>query len=591
MSSTVTVTRRAGSAVLALLAGLLGVLAAASPAYAHATLLGTDPVDGAVLPKAPAQVTLTFNEPVAVRPGAVRLLDAQGTQVSAEARSVDTTVVLTVPPAAADGTYLVSYRVISADDHPISGGFSFSVGAPSTTGVTVTAPEPDAAVQLLRRVSQGLLYLGVLLATGLLVFDVFLLTGASVTLRRRLWRTAAGAAGVVAVAAVLSIPVTTAWQDVAPPGALLRAATWSAGLSSDTALSSLLIVIGLAVALAAAGQVTSPAAAPGTEPPRRVVAATTSGLCPQPRSCGRRETYRLERAGRSALTAAGAALALGSLALVGHTRTFGPAWLVLAADLLHVATAAVWLGGLTGLVLTLARAAAIPAAAAGRTVAAFSRLAALLLAVLAAAGTVLAWRILGSWAALTGTAYGRSLLVKIGIAAVVVAVAAYNRWRLVPRLGVDTDGRARRRLSATVRAEALLLSAAVAVTGVLVTQSPVPAPAAAQAAPAGPRVVEAALGTGRAVARLTPGGIGVNSLELTLLAADGSPLQPIEEPELTLTLPAADIGPLDRPLSRTGPGRYEAVVDLPLAGAWQLTVSARTGKYDNPSARLTVEIR
>ncbi|MEV0459690.1 copper resistance CopC/CopD family protein [Catellatospora methionotrophica] len=572
MSKPATTTRRAGGVLLALLAGLFAALMAASPAYAHATLLGTDPVDGAVVATAPAQVTLTFNEPVTVRAGGVRLLDAQGAQVSAEARSVDTKIVLAVPAGAADGTYIVSWRVVSADDHPISGGFSFSIGAPTATGVTAApaAPQADPAVQTLRRAAQAVLYLGVLLATGLVVFAMFTLTAGTAILSRRLRRATLGSAVAAAVAAVVSIPATIVWQDGTTLAALADGQTWQAGLSSDTALSTLLTIIGLAIALLAA-RTAVPADAATTTAPARHRALT-----------------------RLSLAAAGSALALGSLALVGHTRTFGPAWLVVSSDLLHLGTAAVWLGGLTGLALTLTRSSDLPTPAAVATVAGFSLLAAGLLAVLALAGTVLAWRILGSWDALFGTAYGRSLLIKIGIAVAVVALAAYNRWRLVPQIGAHDSEPARKLLSRTVRAEALLLTAAVAVTGVLVTQSPLQAPAPAQAAPgapAAPKTLEAPLGSGKVVARLTPGALGVNSLELTLLAADGNPLQPIEVPTLALTMPAADIGPLAKPLSAAGPGRYEAVIDLPLAGTWQLTIAARTGKYDSASARLTVEIR
>ncbi|MER7165680.1 FixH family protein [Micromonospora sp. NPDC000207] len=550
--------------VSAVLAGLLGLLAAllpAVPAAAHAVLLGTDPTDGAVLATTPEQVTLTFNEPVSVRPGGVRLLDAAGNEVSADARSVDTTVVLGVPPDLAEGTYIVTFRVISADSHPVSGGLSFAVGAPSDSAV-VPVPEsrPTLALDVTRQVAEGVSYLGLLVSAGLVVFLLVLLHGEAPRLRRRLLRIAGVAGGVTLLARLLLVPTVPAWQDGRDLGGLVDGALWRAGLTSEEALSSLLVVLGLAVALGAAAT------------------------------------------GRAVLTApafAGVALAWGAVALVGHTRTYGPEWLVVAADILHVATAGVWLGGLVALSWALARSADLPAGAAARTVSAFSRAAAVLVALLGVAGVLLGWRILGSVEALTGTAYGVALLAKVGLTLVVLALAAHNRFRLVPRVSATEsegdDSAAWRLLRRGVRFEAGLLVAVAATTGFLVTQSPVVEPTgrpgASTTTETGPLAVEAPLGQGRVLARFTPGRTGVNAMELELLDAAGQPVVPVAEPRLTVTLPAMQVGPLERSLANTGPGRYEASVDLPLAGSWVVQVSVRTSKYDNPVARFEVEIR
>jgi copper transport protein len=192
-----------------------------------------------------------------------------------------------------------------------------------------------------------------------------------------------------------------------------------------------------------------------------------------------------------------------------------------------------------------------------------------------------------------------ALLAKGGLTLVVLALAAHNRFRLVPRVtaaeGTGDPDAGWRLLRRGVRLEAGLLVAVVAATGFLVTQSPVvdAADRAAPSAPAetGPLAVEAALGSGRVLVRLTPGRTGVNAMELELLDAAGQPVVPVAEPRLTVTLPAMEVGPLERSLSDTGPGRYQASVDLPLAGTWVIQLSVRTSKYDNPVARFEVEIR
>ncbi|WP_431727054.1 copper resistance protein CopC [Verrucosispora sp. TAA-831] len=563
-------------------AGLLGLLAAvvpAAPAAAHAVLLGTDPADGAVLATTPAQITLTFNEPVAVRAGGVRLLDAAGAELSSDSRSVDTTVVLTVPPELPGGTYIVTFRVISADSHPVSGGFSFAVGAPSSSTVAVPESSPGRGLDVLRQVTEALAYLGLLVGAGVLVFLLVLLRADAPVLRRRLLRLAAWSVGLTVVARLVLVPAVPAWQDGRNLDGLVDPALWTAGLGAEESLSSLLVMLGLGAAWWATATAGSPPTVEAAEP-SPVAGATGPD----------------RRAPLTAVAFAGVVLAWGAVALVGHTRTYGPAWLVVPADVLHVVTAGVWLGGLVALAWTLTRSAELPPGAAARTVSAFSRVAAVLVALLGVAGVLLGWRILGSWEALRDTAYGLALLTKAGLTVVVLAVAAHNRFRLVPRVvAIDRDEGAPaawRLLRRAVRWEAALLVGVVAATGFLVTQSPVTEAGTRPAADAGERpiLVEAPLGSGRAVVRLTPGVVGVNSMELNLLDATGRPVEPVDDPRLTVQLPAMDVGPLERTLSPTGPGRYEAVVDLPLAGSWVVQVSVRTSKYESPVARVTVDV-
>lgn len=182
-----------------------------------------------------------------------------------------------------------------------------------------------------------------------------------------------------------------------------------------------------------------------------------------------------------------------------------------------------------------------------------------------------------------------------------LAIAGWNRYRLVPRIAAQPPetGTAWPMLRRTVGAEALLLVGVLATTGVLVTQSPVeggPVPAghagqAGHAAKPAFVTVAAGLGSGRAAVRLTPGRVGINSLELTITDANRRPIDPLTPPKVRVTLPAGEIGPLNRPLSPIGPGRYEAVSDFPLPGAWVIEVSVRTSKYENPISRIPVNIR
>lgn len=569
------VLRRAVAIVVSVAAGLLLMLHASGPAAAHAVLVGTDPEDGTVLDAPPDQLSLTFNEPVQVVAGATSVLAADGSPVEVDVVAVNETVVVTPAAPLDDGTYVVSWRVISLDTHPVAGAFSFSVGAPSSTSADVSVAEPTTALITVRAAAQAAVYVGTFVVAGLVVFELVVLhvsSGAAPVLRRRLQRLRQVALAVAVVAAVLAVPLTAAWQAGAGLDALMGATTWTTGIASDTALASFLGIAGLVLATALA-----------------------------PRAG--RETRSAWPAG---LASGGAALALGALLIVGHTRTFGPPWLVLAADALHVGAGAIWLGGVLGLALTLARSAHVDPRRVAVTIARFSALGAWLVLTLALTGLVLGWRIIGTLEGLLTTAYGQILLVKIGVALLVVGIAAWNRYRLVPAMsavagrgsrapGTTSSMAARRRLGRTTAAEAALLGVILATTGVLVSTSP-EASAAKAVTPAtaavGPESVEvvADLGEGTVLARVTPGRVGVNALELQILAADGAAVQPLSTPELSVTLEQAGVGPLSRPLTETGPGEYEATLDLPLPGSWTVTVSVRQSMYENPVVQIPLEV-
>ena len=125
---------RLGLAAAVAAVGALAVAPAA--ALAHASLEATSPARGADLKTAPRAVTFRFDEPVEGNFGAVRVFDAKGGRVDDNrvvhpgGRGPELSVGLT--PGLADGTYTATYRVISADSHPVSGGVVFSIGKPGT---------------------------------------------------------------------------------------------------------------------------------------------------------------------------------------------------------------------------------------------------------------------------------------------------------------------------------------------------------------------------------------------------------------------------------------------------------------------------
>lgn len=545
--------RRVLGPVAAAAACLLALLTGASPASAHAVLLATDPVDGTVLAESPGTATFTFNEPVTLPPDGVQVFDAEGREVEATATAGGPELAVDVPDTLADGTYVVAWRIVSADGHPVAGSLAFSVGRPSVHVAARDVPTAGDGVRAALSVAHGLGYVGLLLALGLAVFLVVLLptSGYADRPRARLRRLLTAGAVVSAAGVVAAVPLTVAdQQGLGLVDALTVAGRTRAATDSVVAAALWVLALGLAV-----------------------LAAVRAG------------TVRVAR------TALAAALLLGAVAptLTGHTRTFGPRALVVAADVLHVLAGSVWLGGLVGLAV------ALPAlgprrAGAAVVLARFSTLAATVLAALVVTGTLLGWRIVGSWDRLVATAYGQLLLAKVALVLLAVGFATWNRFVLLPRAR-DADDVTRlpvfTRLGRVASGEALVLVAVAALTGFLVDQSP---QGRQLVVPEGRTGVEVAqLGEDHKVlATLAPGRVGQNVLLVQLQDLTGEPFEPAHAPSLRLGSDDLDLGTVTA--APVDGGTLRATVVLPSRGEWRLQVSVRLDEFDNPVAVVPLDV-
>lgn len=541
--------RRALTAVL--LAGLL-VGSAGAPASAHASLVSSDPAEGELLAEAPDEVTLTFDEPVSVVDDGIQAYDAAGDPLDVEAGARDEVVTADLPADLADGTYVVTWRVVSSDGHPIAGSLTFHIGAPSES---VAPPRDgpatdDTAMRDVASIVQALSYVALLLAGGLTIFLSWTARGIRLhdAVRRRLLRLQRGSALAAVVIAAVGVAVSGAYQRGAGMGGLVETASLDPSLVGDDLTVLVLQAIGLGLAVVLAGR-------------------STPSLAGD----------------------IGAALAVWSPALVGHTRAYEPVSLLVLTDALHLSAGAVWLGGLVGLAVVLP-------SVAGRerdgalVLSRFSTVAAALLAVLAVAGVLLGWRILGSWSGLVDTTYGRLLLVKVGIALVVAGVAAWNRYRLLPQVS-DGPHEARRRATYGVRRvvllEAALLVGLLGVTGFLVEQPPRAESGVAGPAPA-TDVARAVAGDLQVLAVLDATGVRQRQLLVQVQDLGGEPVDLHDRPVVSLRSAEADLGAV--PVAPTGAGTFVADVTFPTAGEWEVQVSLRVGEFENPVTTLTVEV-
>jgi copper transport protein len=533
--------RRAGALVVLVLLALGLLLGSAGPAQAHAVLIGSDPAEGAVLATAPERVTFTFSETIGVVPDGVHVFDAQGDPVRSSASATGSSLEVALDEPVENGTLVVVWRIVSDDGHPVSGSLRFSVGAPSATVAKIDdgsgAERAPALLQVLRVGG----YVGLLLAGGLVLFALLVLPAAAPRqARTRLVRGARAGAGIAAVSWPLAVPVVATYQLGGGLGLLGRGSTWSAVAATEYVVA----------ALVAAG----------------VLAAVV--LLGDGAAAGRRRDVAL----------LAAALAVAAPALTGHTRATSPEWLVVAADAVHLLAGSAWLGGVVALAAVLPLLAERGASAA-ETFARFSVIAAGLLVAMAATGALLAWRITGSWSAFVQTAYGGLLIAKVTTVVVVVVLAAWNRYVLLPRVRRSTRRRDQRAgmssVARVVTAEVALLALVLVFTGLLVDRSPDVAAAAAR-----PAVATAAFGTIEAKATVASPSTGPSAVTLELLDSAGQPTEGYAAPRATLSSGSLDLG--DVALQNVGPGIYAGQVVFPEAGRWELRISLRTGEFDNP---------
>jgi copper transport protein len=576
--------RPAARVVIALLVGVvalsgLAAFVAPTPASAHAVLLEADPPDGAALPTAPTQVSFTFNEPVQVPTGGVRVFDADATRIDTGPVDTGTAEVAAVglPADLPAGGYVAVYRVISADSHPVGGVLSFTVGDGTAVDDAVVAElfgGTDAGLpSTLGPVVRAAAYVGALLAAGALAFGA--LVAARPVDQARARRLAANGAVLAVVASVLALPVQGAAVAGVGLGEAFAPTVLRDVLGSSFGTSTIVRVVAFVGLLLLGGVITRAG---------RVGQLTALGL-----------------------GAAGAA----SFALDGHQRIVEPVWLVAGADVVHLLGAAVWFGGLVLLALSLARPASTDAAGARATallVHRFSGVALVSVVVLGVAGLAMAIPLVGSTDALTGTAYGRTLLLKTGLVVVVLAVAAYNRQRLVPAVVAagnrqaggaadapsatettpSSDGRAWDVLRQRVLVEVLVLVAVLGITAGLVVQRP----AAEEAGLRGLYEVTADLGEGFTLDIVVdPNRTGLNQIHAYVLDETLRPAAEIEDLRYELTYVPEGIGPIPIDPFFAGTGHWVANTDaLTFPGEWEIRVVAGVDRFTELSTTVTVPV-
>ncbi|MEW2161511.1 copper resistance protein CopC [Streptomyces sp. NPDC007084] len=611
-----------------MLAGVLTLVlfTGVSGASAHAALTGTDPRDGSVLKSAPRQVTLRFSESVGLLDDSFRVLTPENRRVHTGApRHVDgrsDTASVTLPRGLGTGTFTVAWRVVSADSHPVSGAFTFSIGKPSATA----APLPSAAAgnpasAALYDIARYAAYSGLALLIGAATF--VLACGFRGSVRRLLhtgwWTLISSTVALL----LLRGPYErgTGIADALDPTIL-----------SDTLTSRPGIVLVVRLALLA-GAVLLPLPGPGSaDGAVRGERRTDDAVVPVPGE---------GRPGRVTL-ALGGLLALGlavTWAAAEHASAGIQVPVAMVSSVLHLLAMAVWLGGLTALLTALHRPAEpVPPAVVTR----FSRLALTSVAVLAATGVYQSWRGLGSWNALTSTSYGRLLLAKVAVVALLLAGAAVSR-RWTTRLAMprapeavpaervpvavaaaaettttpsadeppdeasfakerqQRENRTRLRgLRRSVLAEVTVGILVLVITTMLTGTQPgraaeetATATAAADQPASSTTLVPFDVGTpgghGKVQVELSPGRVGENSVQAVIIGPDGG-IATVPELRITFTLKSQRVGPIDAEITDKGGYWTSDTLALPLPGTWTMKTTIRTTAIDQVTVERPVRV-
>lgn len=544
-------------AALAVVLGALVLLAA--PAGAHAQLVSTSPAGGERLAAGPEVLEIRFTEGVQTDDDAVRLFDARGgrLELGGIERAEGGRVLRATPGELGDGGYVLTWRVVSLDGHPISGGVTWRVGDGTAVDQSLleellNAEGGDEAVSAVAAVVRALLFASLLVLVGALVF--LLLVWPDGAADARLVATARASVAVAALTTVLGMGLQGA--DVA--GKALSHA-FTAGAVTDTVDTTYgqaaLLRIGALVVLA--GLVW------------RMAPAVVRGI-----------RWRL-------VTQLAAVVVLASLGLGGHARTGRWAGIAFPLDVAHLLGAAVWLGGLVVLAgVVLPRDDELTPRIAAR----FSTIAAGAVAVVVVTGTFQAVRQVGGLDGLRDTNYGRLLALKVVAVLAIAGLGAFSRSLVRARASAGDDAAElddadlHRAVRRSVLAETVVAVLVVALTSLLVAADPA-------------RSVEAAAFE---QVRL------VETTQLTLVAAPArsGPVDIhlyVDDPNIGLTadleatatmaLPERDIPPVEIPIRYAGRGHWSAYdVDVPISGRWQVEVDVVVSEFEQRQASFTVPI-
>lgn len=508
--------------MFAVIATLIGVLGSATVALAHAELLGSEPPASSVLAESPIQIVLHFDESIEPVFESIRILDSNGHEIfngdpHRDARDHSTVRMST--PLLADGTYVVVWRVTSADGHPVQGAFPFYVGTQQDNVTELVAtylhsyhadPSGNKVSTLLRWV----VFVGVIVLIGSLVLGGMLMRPTDLDPRSVNVITGAWLFAVIGSAEALIVYGPNATGTSLYNLSLLPE-TMRTAFGQATAIRMVLLV---------------------------AIAALV---------------YFRRRFSRRLWLVIVMLLSVGivaTLSLSGHPVVQRWVAFSVVIDIVHLLAVATWIGGIAMLALG---GISLTTDQGGALVRRFSSIALWAVLSIVVTGVTQAWMMMDGFGTLLSTNYGRTLIVKTTAVAVLVSLGALSRLTL-KRNGPASVKR-------VVGVELIIGMVIIAISALLVGIPPRPAPSTE---PFTATLVRASV---IADVTITPTRVGQAEVHV-IVTPPGGALAQVISVSARMSLPERDVPNIPIELIKIGPNHFTGVVNIAYAGTWELEI-------------------
>lgn len=521
---------------LVMLLCALAILVWTPAVFAHASLVSSTPSVGAVLPAAPTDVQLIFNEPVS--PLVLKIIQPDGAVIDlTQTHVVPVGLAMPLPALEQRGTYALSWRVVSADGHPVGGTLTFSVGAEGTGPAQAASTDLDRALLIWLSRLGG--YVGLLFGIGLAIWHALNATRHN-TRQLGLWVLALGT-----IATLMNVGLLGVDALDMPLSGLFGLDAWRIASTTSFGLSAALALAALVGAVLVWSTISSFA--------QRLIAST-------------------------------AIILLGSaLAASGHASAAPPTWLARLAVWLHAVAITLWLGSLLPLAYALSDSSDVS------LLKRFSRLIPVVLLVLFASGGVLVYLQFDTLSSLWLTAYGRVLALKMALLIVLLGVGAYNRYSLTGAV-LREESAPRRAMRRLIYLECVL---AFAILAVVALWRFTPPPRTVSNMPVAATAISAHIHASTAMAdiSLTLAAEGhPATLILYLSNPDLTPLA-AQEVDVAFSNPSEGIEPVVFSAIRASDGTWQVIdVELPHQENWHLRIDALVSDFERISLKTTLKL-
>ena len=515
-----------------------GSLLTAEAAFAHATLITSDPADGTVLSAPPRQIKLEFSEIVA--PLALRLLDATGKVTALKnVRQQQHSLVVEMPADIGAGTSILSWRVTSQDGHPVGGTVSFSVDK-----VNQASPSSAVAANPDWRIPLWLAHVLNILLLATIVGGAFFYRWIAPTriAEPPHWLFLLSP---LAIAVALACFAVETFDAVGEVSDLANVSLWWRSIAATSGVSAVFTVAALTLAAFSLR---------GSSGAARILSLGALGLV-------------------------GTAYALS-----GHAATASPAYLMKPMIFLHIVAVLFWSGSLVPLLMLIRR--GVPDSL--EVLATYSSPIRSALIVLVPSGVIIAIVQLGAFSELWDSGYGVVLSIKLGLLSVLFCLAAVNRFALTPRIKAG-DAVALGWLKVSIGGEIALVLLIFCVTSLWRFTPP-------------PREMSAVtiLSTGiqfhahgtRGMANLivSPARPGPVAVTINVMDVESRPLE-VKGVEIVLLDPQNQIEPIRQKAERVTSATWRInEMAIPMAGTWLVRINLLITDFDKVTVRTTLTI-